>query len=322
MAHRSSRKSPRLSFLAGMLAGPALLILALAATARYLPDSSIFQMVGRIADSVAPHLLAIVFGLSLIVAILGARWIASILILGISAALLGHAWMHFQRTEPLAAGAPVHLRVLWFNMFGVNDLGTEEIVSGLSESNADVVVLAESERMLSRLDKLREEYPYQLGCTQRCQVLVLSRLPFEGARQGRLSVMSPERYGRVVVRTEAGLVTVVGAHLNKPWFDEFSTDEAHRLAHRLEAVSGPVVMVGDMNAAPWSRRMVHLHMDTDLRFAPLPPATWPSIAGDYGVPIDNAMVGGGARFVTLESWGQEMGSNHLGLLAEITLDQS
>ena len=91
MAYRSSRKSPQLSFLAGMLAGPALLILALAATARYLPDSYIFQMVGRIADSVAPHLLAIVFGLSLIVAILGARWIASILILGISAALLGHA---------------------------------------------------------------------------------------------------------------------------------------------------------------------------------------------------------------------------------------
>ena len=119
MAHRSSRKSPRLSFLAGMLAGPALLILALAATARYLPDSSIFQMVGRIADSVAPHLLAIVFGLSLIVAILGARWIASILILGISAALLGHAWMHFQRTEPLAAGAPVHLR-----SFGSICLGT------------------------------------------------------------------------------------------------------------------------------------------------------------------------------------------------------
>ena len=126
-----------------MLAGPALLILALAAMARYLPDSSIFQMVGRIADCVAPHLLAIVFGLSLIVAILGARWIASILILGISAALLGHAWMHFQRTEPLAMGAPVHLRVLWFNMFGDNDLGTEEIVSGLSESNADVIVLAE-----------------------------------------------------------------------------------------------------------------------------------------------------------------------------------
>ena len=322
MAHTSSRKSPRLSFLAGMFAGPALLLLGLAASARYLPDSSIFQMVGRIADSVAPHLLVVVFAMALIVAILGARWIASVLILGISAALLGHAWMHFQRVEPLAEDAPVHLRVLWFNMFGDNDLETKEIVSGLSESDADIIVLAEAERMINRLSEMREEYPYQLGCTQRCQVLVLSRLPFEGARQGRLSVMSPERYGRVVVRTEAGLVTVVGAHLNKPWFDEFSTDEAHRLAHRLEAVSGPVVMVGDMNAAPWSRRMVHLHKDTDLHFAPHPPATWPSIAGEYGVAIDNAMVGGGARFVNLEAWGQDMGSNHLGLLADITLDQS
>ena len=310
------------TFLAGLIAGPAGVLLMLAGFARYLPDSSIFQAVGRVSDSIAPHLLAVVTVLALLVLLLGARRFGILLILGACVAFAGHFYQHFERTTPMLEEARVDLRLLWFNMFSDNDVGTEAIVDGLLGSDADVIILAESERMVFHLSKLQEAYPHQLGCTQICQVLILSKIPFNEARQGQLSIMSPERFARVDLTTSAGPVTIIGAHLNKPWFDEFSTDEAHNLAHRVEEIDAPLVLVGDMNSAPWSRRMAHFHQDTGWKFALFPPATWPASAGAYGVPIDNALVGGGAQFVSLEAWGHDMGSNHLGLLAKISLPQS
>lgn len=310
----------RFAFLAGFIAGPTVGLLLLAALARYLPDRSVFQVIGRVADSVAPQMLVVVVGLALVIALLGAWRSGLLIVLGAVVAAGYIGWKHTERTIALVPEASVDLRVLWFNMLNENWLPPEEIAAGLVASGADVVVLGEAVKITGQMRALREVFPFQVGCLQFCAVVMLSKYPLEAARQGRLSPISPERYIRARVVTEAGEVTLIGSHLIKPWFDRLSTDEAHRLSHRIEVVEGPVVLVGDMNAAPWSRRMVHLHQDTGLRFAPLPPATWPARAGALGVPIDHVMIGGGAGFVSLLPWGADMGSNHLGLLAEITLD--
>lgn len=318
----AASRSSRLSFLAGFVAGPTLALLGLALIARYLPDRSFFQVIGRVADSVIPHLLVAVVVLSLVIAVFGAWRIALLTVVGAVAVGSLHGWNHYQRTVPFATEARVDLRVLWFNMLNENWLPPEQITAELFASGADVVVLGEAERMRGQTEALREVFPHQMVCEIWCQVIVLSKFPLENAIRDRLSIVSPGRFVKADVITPAGPVTLVGAHLVKPWFDHLAYDEVHELSYHVEVVEGPVVLVGDMNAAPWARRMVHMQRDTKLKFAQLPPATWPTRAGAFGVPIDHVMVGNGTQMVSLAAWGEDgLGSNHFGLLAELSLPQ-
>ncbi len=323
MTASAKPRSPRLSFLSGFVAAPTLALLGLALIARYLPDRSFFQVVGRVADSMIPHLLVAVLVLSLVIAALGAWRIALLILFGALATGGLHGWNHYQRTLPFAPEARVDLSVLWFNMLNENWMPPGDISAALIASGADVVVLGEANRMQNQTQVLREVFPHQMVCEPWCQVIVLSKFPLENAIRDRLSIVSPGRFVKADVVTPAGPITLVGAHLVKPWFDHLAYDEVHELSYHIEVTEGPVVLVGDMNAAPWARRMVHMQRDTKLKFAQVPPATWPTRAGAFGIPIDHVMVGNGAQMVSLQAWGDDgLGSNHFGLLAQLSLPQA
>lgn len=113
-------------------------------------------------------------------------------------------------------------------------------------------------------------------------------------------------------------------HMVKPWQTAFSKDE-EEIAHRALADAPedqPMVLLGDFNAAPWSRRMMELERRHDLDHAPWPVATWPVRAGGLGIPIDHVLLGKGAKLGSLSPWGSDLGSNHRGLLAKIDLPGS
>ena len=59
--------------------------------------------------------------------------------------------------------------------------------------------------------------------------------------------------------------------------------------------------------------------DQSLGFAVWPVPTWPAAAGRFGVPIDHVLVRGGPRLVSIAPWGAELGSDHRGLLAALSL---
>ncbi len=314
--------APHRSFAAGALAALAGLAIGAASFARTLPDTAALQALGRTLDSLAPHLLAVGLVFCLGLALLGARRSAALLT---GAAVLSGATLivtHRGLSLPMLPAEPAAVRVLWFNMWHENAQDPARVAQAIRESGADLAVISEANRLRPALPDLARTYPHQLGCLEQCQMVLLSKHPLTDAQLRRLSVASPERFGRVTLATDQGPVTVVAAHLLKPWFDKLAVWEADRLTRRLADIDGPVVLMGDMNAAPWSRRMTRLAGDTGMRFAPVPPATWPSGAAWLGVPIDNMLVGGGARFVQLQAWGAGAGSNHLGLLADITLQAS
>lgn len=314
---RPRRRRP---VLAGVVTGVALVLLGLAALAPVLPSEAALQGVGRIFDSVVPQLLAAVLALAVLVILLGQRLLALAVILAVLAVGGVTGARHVARSDPLVAEAEARtIRVLWFNVLSDNPRPPEEMVRAVNASGADVVVLAEASHVETQLAGFERAYPYQLGCRKPCNLLVLSRLPLDAASLRNLSFVSRERYAQIPLDFGARSLTLVAAHMLKPWYDEWAVLEENVLIRALDRIDGPVLVVGDFNSAPWSLRMRRIADATGARFVRLPPATWPVEAGRLGVPIDNALTRDGVRLAGIERWGGDLGSNHAGLMLTVVL---
>lgn len=80
----------------------------------------------------------------------------------------------------------------------------------------------------------------------------------------------------------------------------------------------PVLMIGDLNATPWSRPWARLIGATGLKGAPGFVATWPSMLRLVGIPIDHVLGNRGIQVV--EAWaGPAVGSDHRPLIAVVRL---
>lgn len=302
----------------GVLAGVSV---GIGATALVWPETGILGTFGRIFDSLSLHLLSFGAFLSLMLALFGA-W-RSGLALGAVALLAGglQIWPLLGPRPPAeaATGPEPGLQVLWFNLYQENATPHAELAAALIGSGADLVVLAEAEPLRPVLAELAGTYPHQLGCTGgSCATLVLSRHPFvpgraemiNGARKGRLAAFAIEPEGRMPL-------AVVAAHLTKPWYHGFFDVDLWYLLDRAAAVDGPLLVMGDFNATPWSRPLQRIRAETGLRAPGWPVATWPTGAGALGLPIDHLLVRDGVVLGPVTPWGGGLGSNHRGLLAEI-----
>lgn len=305
----------------GLLGAMATVLIGIGATALVWPETGILGTFGRIFDSLSLHMLGFGAGLSLGLAGLGAR--RSGLALGAAALLAAglQIWPVLAPAPPAETSTSEGdgLRVLWFNLYQENATPPEKLAKALIESGADLVVLAEAEPLRPVLDQLARTYPHQLGCSGRvCATLVLSRHPFvpgraemiNGARKGRLAAFA--------IRPEGGTpLSVVAAHLTKPWYHGFFDVDLWYLLDRSAAAQGPLLVMGDFNATPWSRPMARIRAETGLNAPGWPVATWPAGAGGLGLPIDHLLVRDGAVLGPVTPWGAELGSNHRGLQAGV-----
>ena len=276
----------------------------------------------RIADSLRLHLFVLSACLAAILYVLGRRRRA---LLGLVLALAGTAGLIADyRSRAVDPGIETDLTVLWFNAFVGNRMPTA-LQAAMKDSGADLIVVAEARSLRSHLDSLSEEYPYRLGCEPRtvCSMLVLSKLPLSEATLEDSS-FGPQRVARFSVQPP-GMTSlpVLAMHLVKPWYPEMNARDEAIADRQLAEVSsgrGPFLVIGDFNAAPWSRRLLQAERSQDLRHAAWPVATWPTWAGDFGIPIDHILLGGPrVSLRSLTHWGENLGSNHLGLLARIDL---
>ena len=311
-------------FSRGVLAG---LLLPLAAGLplagfglQYVPDSTFPGTVARILESAGPHLLLASVLPILALALVGARRLAGLCLLlaiGSGAALVAQ---RVATSAPLAADAPVDLRLLWFNADFRNPTPPAEIVAAIRASGADLVMLAETLEIGPALDGLADLYPYRAGCLATCEVSVLSRYPLQDLQVITPGIAWDERMA-VFDLTLPGRVPVsfVALHMTKPWFYGIVDDEIDTIEAALPRHPGPMVLAGDLNSAPWSLRLRWLRRVAHLEDPLVPIATWPAAAGGYGLPIDHVLVRGGPRIVSIAPWGAELGSDHRGLLAALSL---
>ncbi|WP_414897826.1 endonuclease/exonuclease/phosphatase family protein [Rhodovulum sp. YEN HP10] len=307
--------------LSGALAMAAALALVAGAGARFIPGSSAAGPLARILDSLAPWLLAGALMLALGATALGLCRLGAGLMAAALVALAGLGALHLRQSLPALPGQTPDLRILFFNACIENELPAETIVRAALGPDPDIIIFAEAEAIAAALPLLQARYDFVSPCQPgACQIVLAAR-----SRPRRFWTMSlnpawPDRYAVAEIETAGGKrVFLAGLQLLKPWMSGLADTELERLTAQLGWLPGPAVAIGDFNAAPWSRTLSLIHRDTGMATARLPRATWPVAAGRFGVPIDQVLVGGGARLVRLSPFGEDLGSNHRGLLAEITL---
>ena len=275
-------------------------------------------------DSARPHLLPVAILLSGLIALLG-YWRLALGSVGLAAVIVVCLVTDYQNRSDAGEGNPA-LRVLWFNMQTSNRIAPAALAGSLQQAAADIIVLAESRPALNLPALLSDTHPHRLGCDNRpsCGLLLLSRHPLKQPRIRQLTART-QRFLRVNVDLpeDRQNIHLIATHLIKPWIYGFAQTEENTLHWAISNAENPAptLLMGDFNAAPWSRRMRDSSGRFNFRHAKRPVATWPVKAGTWGIPIDHILVRGEASIVSLIPWGADLGSNHLGLIAEIAITQ-
>ncbi len=321
-----ARSEPRLrSWIGGLASAPVVAAALVALTVNIWPDWPGVRTLTAILDSLVFHIIA--FGLAGIVAmiLLRAPWPATLLTAG---ALLGALGLtlasYLPRTAALEPNRPADITLLWFNLLYNNPTPPERLAAALIDSPADLIILSEASRLARHLDLFAEDFPVRRGCDEpdpdrSCQILVLARNPGATVAFQRLGRIGERRLARIQwPRPDGTMLNLVGLHLFKPWFFGITESEKWDMLSVLEDLDSPLVLAGDLNAAPWSATVRDLTDRCALRGPRWPVPTWPKAAGRYGLPIDHVL-GRGVALRTIAPWGGHLGSNHFGLLASISV---
>lgn len=307
-------------FWSGVLLTLSVCALLLGALPPYVPSETPVGPLMRIFDNLAPVFLgvAVLTGSSAIV--LGQRTAGAVCV--VAALICGAVLIQTHRAVslPLTPAASADLRVLFFNAEQKNAVQARAIVDAVIATDPDIAVIAEPQAIYPALSALRARYRFVSPCRfDECELLVATRQPPRRFWRLDLNEAWGGRYAVTELEIGGVPVFVVANHLLKPWFSGLSEPEFRRLAAQYNWLSETVVVVGDFNTVPWSLPMRWLLRETGMRALRWPKGTWPAGAGLFALPIDQVLVHNGARVQAVELFGRDFGSNHLGIVADITL---
>lgn len=276
-----------------------------------------------------------------ILALLSRRWIwAGVLV----ALAVSHAWPVFPTWgSGKVIARPERLRVVSANLFyfAADEVKT---VQTLRDSGADIVGLSEvTPAWQQAIATLADLYPYRVDCfavAPDCENILLSKVPLSNARSGRLAADAPMIVA-ADLQWSGQLLTVVATHLTWPLspatnerpglvsnVDDVSllqgslpatrqVEQAEALARVLADFPPNLVLMGDMNSAPWSRMQRAFRAATGLENAAGWRLSWPSwLPAFLRLPIDHVLTRGDlvvASFMT----GPTTDSDHLPVIAEV-----
>lgn len=275
-------------------------------------------------ESLRLHIAALMLVLAVVLFLARARWrglvlaIIAVVALAQDVVLINDLFSRRPDTSALA-DAP-KLKLLHFNVLRGNDNGAA-IADYIEASGADIVTVLEALPLQPHFARLAATYPYRMGCDSAaaCDTVLMSKLPFENGRVRELSYFSPGRLILTEFDFAGKRIGFVAVHLTKPYFDGVADGEIWMLRRRLDTLPQPLIVAGDFNAAVWSKNLKGLIDGNDLLIGPDLPGTWPPRFGRFGVPIDNVFSRAPLVITKLEALPSSMGSNHLGLTAEIAL---
>lgn len=235
------------------------------------------------------------------------------------------------------------LKVLSVNLWHAA-LNHDSTIAALMNSEADVVGLVEvTEPWRRALQPVIEKYPYRVDCFEiepDCETLLLSNWPIERPVAGRIWKSNPIIAGGEIIWHGRRLAVLV-THLTRPlvhkensrWYDASAPDpaaylegslpfnrqatQAGRLAKYLNGLAPDLVLLGDLNAAPWSRVQRAFRAKTGLRNDAGWAASWPAwLPWPFRMPLDHILARG-HPVVTGFTAGARIDSDHFPVIAEI-----
>ena len=218
--------------------------------------------------------------------------------------------------------SPERLRVMMLN---TNISGGKPALVGamIDETLPDVIVLAEVNSFwLTALQTSLARYPYRLSAPRHDPfgIALLSRRPL---LQTDILRLGPAGFPTLVASIEwsAQPLTIVGTHPPPPFNRKMSAQRDAQLTAlgRVLKAENKVLIVGDLNATPWSNAYRSLISSTGLQNCAQGMGvhpTWPTYFWPFGIPIDHCLVSPGvpvSRF-----WvGPDVGSDHFPIFVEL-----
>jgi endonuclease/exonuclease/phosphatase (EEP) superfamily protein YafD len=229
------------------------------------------------------------------------------------------------RLKANSSAAPRY-RMMHANLrFDTSD--TKDFLRLVGEAKPDVLTLNEvSAVWLPVVEILKASYPQQLVCDAPSKiggVAILSKRPFVGdatngcTNNGVLALQHVDFGGRVA--------TVGTVHLLWPW-PHRQPQQITEMREQLRAAGDagrPVLVAGDLNAAPWSHAAKRLAAFLNAEVVTVPWGGWVyhTALDEYawlGLPIDNVFAQGVA--ISSATRGRAFGSDHLPVIVEFSVE--
>ena len=206
------------------------------------------------------------------------------------------------------------------------------MISWLRTQPADVVVLQEVPPFIDKLlADVGDAYPFTArisssgprlqGIIEACQgIIVLSTVPITKATAFQpIKTAWPALFASLQV-SDTQHMSLAVVHAADPiraegllWRDQFFD----LLAAHLNTIHGPLIVLGDFNASPYTPAFRDFQAEAGLVASPWNPATYPAKIGTFGISIDHVLVRD-ATLLRLDPL-PAIGSDHRPLRALIAL---
>lgn len=239
------------------------------------------------------------------------------------------------------------------NLFGQNDK-MQEVASAIAKENPDIITFQEyfTEQRNDLHKLIVQKYPFFVRCSggRRAFLAIYSKTAFKLSPDTLCpSGFSPgkDNIARLVAsfKDKSGQqFTVVTTQLNwpiqiNPLFRnglgiterlagtyKRKTREWSELVQAINAIKGPLVLVGDFNSTPWSYAMSRFESETGMKRQTRNMATYPKLlywAGQWRktmpvLPIDHLFSRGNIGVFDVTT-GKPAGSDHLPLIARFSI---
>jgi endonuclease/exonuclease/phosphatase (EEP) superfamily protein YafD len=222
--------------------------------------------------------------------------------------------------------AQPQIRIASINVHTANR--RSDLVLGFIRTNApDAVLLMEVNRSwMHELASLRDSYPHQVSEAREDNfgIALFSRVPLTNASVvliGEAEV--PSVTAQIILGSSR--VRDLGTQPLPPESAEYARLRNEQLAEVARWIGDqhdPVILLGDLNATPWSPHFQELVRRSGLKdsspltgFAGSWPATWPL----GRIPLDHCLVSPSLRVIA-RRFGSHVGSDHLPLTVDVALD--
>lgn len=229
------------------------------------------------------------------------------------------------------------LRLMHMNVLRLNH-NVDAVMDAVADKEPDVATFQEVDEQFwySQLREagLFKEYPYSVF-DPASENMIISRWPLDGVRvipvpEGDISRIVGRAQGAIftarlqVQQGPGATVHLITTHPPVPLSPHFAASYEiyiQKLAELRHMMTGPVVLVGDLNTTPWSAFWRRLLAATGLRDARMGYGirpTWPAYFPLLFIPIDHVLVS--EDFIVLDqSTGPYIGSDHLPLTIELAI---
>lgn len=201
----------------------------------------------------------------------------------------------------------------------------EAALSLIGSMHPDVVTFGEvSDMWRERLGLLEAAYPYRVICPKPSHIggtAILSRRPFVEGFEPHCG----DRGSFAKIRLDLGgrEIEIATLHMGWPWPFE-QPWQMPRLIPLLESVDNDAIIVGDLNAVPWSHAARRIAEASDAQILRGIGPSWldrrlpDQLRPLIGLPIDNLMFKGDVIATGLQTF-TNAGSDHLAILLEFSL---